>query len=84
MHERFRQNQVYMETSSPTVNAATQPSYYMKLINIHDVEVSLSAWVSHVMPLKILSIDVNKIRINFSIGIELRDDSNFPASRYGH
>ncbi len=27
-------------------------SYYMKLINIHDVEVSISAWVSHVIPLK--------------------------------
>ena len=26
---------------------------YMKLINIHDVEVSISAWVSHVMPLNI-------------------------------
>ena len=25
---------------------------YMKLINIHDVEVSISAWVSHVMPLE--------------------------------
>ena len=24
----------------------------MKLININDVEVSISAWVSHVMPLK--------------------------------
>ncbi len=24
---------------------------YMKRINIHDVEVSISAWVSHVMPL---------------------------------
>ncbi len=25
----------------------------MKLINIHDVDVSISAWVSHVMPLKL-------------------------------
>ncbi len=29
-----------------------QPPYCMKLINIHDVEVSISVWVSHVMPLK--------------------------------
>ncbi len=28
----------------------SQPSYYMKLINVHDVEVSISAWVSHAMP----------------------------------
>ena len=28
-----------------------QPSDYTKLINIHDVGVSISAWVSHVMPL---------------------------------
>ncbi len=27
-----------------------QPSYYMKLINIHGIEVSISAWVSHSMP----------------------------------
>ena len=29
-----------------------QPSYHIKLINIHDVEVSISARVSHAMPLK--------------------------------
>ncbi len=29
-----------------------RPSYYMKLINIHYIEVSISAWVSHAMPLK--------------------------------
>ncbi len=28
------------------------PSYYMKRIDIHDFEVSISAWVSHVRPLK--------------------------------
>ncbi len=33
----------------------------MKLINIHDVEVSISAWVSHVMLLKIES---RKLQIN--------------------
>ena len=31
-----------------------QPSYYMK--SIHDVEVSISAWVSHVMPLNFFAI----------------------------
>ncbi len=28
-----------------------QPSYYMNFISIHDVKVSISAWVSHVMPM---------------------------------
>ncbi len=27
-----------------------QPSYYMNLINIHDIEVSISVWVSHTIP----------------------------------
>ncbi len=30
----------------------------MKLINIHDVEVAISAWVSHVMPHKFNTISV--------------------------
>ena len=29
-----------------------QPTYCMKLINMYDVEVSISAWVSHVVPLR--------------------------------
>ena len=34
------------------MNDAPDSKYYMKLINIHDVEVSISVWVAHVMPLK--------------------------------
>ncbi len=29
-----------------------QPPYYMKLINVHDVKVSISAFVCNAMPLK--------------------------------
>ncbi len=29
-----------------------RPPYFMKLINIHEIEVYISACVSHVMPLK--------------------------------
>ncbi len=41
-------------TGIPSVSLAKpdEPSYYMKLINIRDVEVSISAWVSHAMPFK--------------------------------
>ena len=34
-----------------TYSREGEPPYYMKLIDIHDVVVSFSAWVSHAMPL---------------------------------
>ncbi len=34
-----------------THSRESQPSYYMKLFDIHNVVVSISAWVSHAMPL---------------------------------
>ncbi len=58
MHEKPRQNRVYVEIFPSCfliISMENDKQYYtdMKIINIHYLDVSISAWISHGMPLSL-------------------------------
>ncbi len=90
MHERSWQNQVYDETclscfliismyhdewcSWQQICGEGQASYYIQGINIHDIQVSISAWVSHTKPLILYS---RKELHEFGVSVHIVEPGGF-------